>query len=150
LRLLRQATVRRLVFLDALPAGLMLGFALALSAPRPDLAVAVAVLASLVAGAQGATPARRFGRWPSGLLFLAALGLLAGGLAAGAAALAAAAAILAWPFSPHSACNLPTGKATRQVLLLAMLARAIGIGLGLLVADAGLRLWLAHLVPGAG
>lgn len=150
LRLLRQAGVRRLVFLDALPAGLMLGFAVALSAPHPDLAVAVAVLASLVAGAQGATPARRFGRWPSGLLFLAALGLLAGGLAAGAAALAAAAAILAWPFSPRFASTLPTGKATRQVILLAMLARAIGIGSGLVVAGPGLRLWLAYLVPGTG
>jgi HAMP domain-containing protein len=150
LRLLRQAAVRRLIFIDVLPAGLMLGFALALSAPRPDLAVAVAVLASLVAGAQGAMPARRFGRWPSGLLFLAALGLLAGGLAAGAAALTAAAAILAWPVSPQSASTSPTGQATRQVILLVMLARTIGIGSGMLVAGAGLRLWLAHLVPGAG
>jgi hypothetical protein len=64
--------------------------------------------------------------------------------------MAAAAAILAWPFSPQPACSLPTGKATRQVILLAMLARAIGLGSGLLVAGAGLRLWLAHLVPGTG
>ncbi|GGC47122.1 hypothetical protein GCM10011504_27010 [Siccirubricoccus deserti] len=159
LRLLRQAAVRRLVFLGALPGGLALGGAIGLASAEPALSIIAAVGASLLLALPGAglsIPARGGGLAAVGLLAAAAL-LLACPVAAVLPLLAAAfAAVLAWPLATPCCPGLASPQ---QVAILAALARHAGTVLAMagivllppaiLLAVTALALLPAVLLPAA-